>query len=693
MSDGSRLFLKRGNAFLVIDPTGDISGEEGSGLYLEDTRHLDRFALSLGDGRLHLAGMEIPSAYSVRIDLIEEGSEGRDPNIYIKREIVLSSHLLEVIHIHNLSGSPRVLNLALSLGADFKDIFEVRGIVESRRRAPSTRLREVDIQWMWRGVDRVSRWTRILFRPPPSTISKSSAVWNLSLGPKESTSIEARVDFGIGRTTAASNLESIQSVIKSVERDRSKELRRWAGLEVDNAQVAAWLGRSMNDAVDLLMTVDGHRVPAAGLPWYATLFGRDSLIFGLETVYLNPQLSMGILYSLAALQGREHDSHREEEPGKILHELRRGELAGSGQIPHTPYFGTVDATPLFLCLLSEVYLWTGNLGFCEELYRPAAAAAAHIQDRMESGVGSFLSYVGGRPPGQKHQGWKDSDMGVTHPDGSEPEPPIALCEVQGYAYWGLKGLAGIARALGDEERATGWEGSANDLRDGFDAAFWMPAKASYALALDGQGQQVKSQTSNPGHLLMCGILARERARRVARKLIDESFFTGWGVRTMSKSERQYHPLSYHNGSVWPHDTAVTAWGMSRCGFQEEASTLFEGLLDSARGFHFRLPELFGGFARGGEGRPVPIPQACDIQAWVAGAPFLMLRGLLGIEADAPSGRLSAKPFLPSETSYLRVASLRLGDTLLDMRVEGEGEKCEVEISRVEGPEIELCEEL
>ncbi|MFQ5838066.1 MAG: glycogen debranching N-terminal domain-containing protein [Thermoplasmata archaeon] len=689
-----RNVLKRGNAFLVTDLVGNVLDEWKHGLYLDDTRHLSKYALSIGDVQLRLRSGEATSTYCARTDLIEEAPSGRDPGLDLRRETVLSSHLLERVRIRNLGQRKRAMTLFLSLDVDFKDVFEVRGFVGPRRRVPRIQCGKRDVSWESRGEDGVSRWTRVLCQPQPSTLDQTTAVWNLSLDPERAASIDIKVDFGTGRPAAPTKLASVDSLIRSVEADRERVLEQWTALDVDNQAMASWLARSIGDAVDLIIAVDGHSVPAAGVPWFTTVFGRDSLIFGLETVHLSPHLSMEILRMLAGRQGRRHDSYREEEPGKILHELRRGELAGSGSIPHTPYYGSVDATPLFLCLFSEVFLWTNNLEFCSELYPSAVEAARYIEGLMERGPGGFLSYLGGDPPGLRHQGWKDSDVGVLLPDGSQPHPPLALCEVQGYAYWGMRGLAAISRILGRDEMARHLDVLTSELRDRFDRAFWVPATGAYALALDGSGRQVKTRTSNPGHLLMCGILRRERARRLAKRLTAEDFFSGWGIRTMSESEVPYSPLSYHNGSVWPHDNAVIAWGMSRCGLQEEASMLFEGLLDAAQGFKtFRLPELFAGFVRGRDKRPTRIPQACDLQAWASGAPFLMLRGLLGLEADAPSGKLRVKTFLPPGTGSLRIGPLRVADTLLDILVQGEGMRSEWEIPRMEGPGIEVCQEL
>ncbi len=684
--------LKWGNAFLYADTEGNVAGESGHGLYYEDTRHLSGYAISLEGQRLKCISTSTPNNYSLRVDLVEERGR-RDSDLYVRRDIVLAEGLFERTELSNLGDSERTLSAVLALGVDFQDIFEVRDIVPPRQRRPRTMGGGDQITWLRRGEDKVTRWTNISFQPVPSSPKGSRAIWNLTLGPKETTLIRTRVDFGIGTPEERVRVASMKPFIESVEEERQEGIGLWARMETDNGPLSSWLSRSLNDSVDLLIAADGYRVPAAGLPWYATLFGRDSLVVGLETVHLNPHLSMDILRVLALRQGRTFDPYREEETGRILHELRRGELAGSGKIPHGPYYGSVDATPLFLCLLSEVYLWTGDLGFCKELYPSALAAAQHIDDLMERSPKGFLSYVSSDPPGLMHKGWKDSKFGVVHPDGSQPEPPIALCEAQGYAYWGLKGLATIAEALGDEGRGRELETMARELQLRFEEAFWVPSASGYAMALDGSGEQIRTRTSNPGHLLMCRILEPGRASKVAERLMGEDSFSGWGVRTMSDEEIPYHPLSYHNGSVWPQDNALIAWGMSRYGLQEEASMLFEAILAASRGFHrYRLPELFAGFARQREHSPVPVPRACDWQAWSAAVSFLMLRGLLGLEAGASVGKLRVKPFLPPMVDRLEVRSLRVGNVLLDLLIEGEGANSEFRILKEQGPGIELCQD-
>ncbi len=668
---------------------GDMPPGAGYGVYLEDTRYMAHYVLSLGRAHLRLARSEVPTTYSARIDLLESRREREDPPSHIRREIILDSSFRDRVQMANLTSERRPFRPRLQFGVDFRDMFEVRGVVSRRRRAPRVKVVEDAVLWDRRGRDGVHRWTRLRFSPQPTELTAKSARWELVVPPRAAAEVDIELDFGVGEIPPSSPRESLDHLRRRAERRHLREMGKWSVFEVDDEDVANWMGRSLHDAVALLIDVQGHRVPAAGLPWYGTLFGRDSLISGLETVAFHPRLSMEILRALAKLQGRGENPLRAEEPGKIHHELQRGELAGSGQIPFDPYYGTIDATPLFLCLLEEVYRWTNDREFCRKLYPSAMAAGEFIERCMNRDPNGFLSYTGDEPPRLRHQGWKDSETAVLHRDGHEPSPPISLSEVQGYVYRGLSGLSDIARALGRRDDAERFGQGADSLRAKFHDAFWMSSRKAYAMAIDGEGERVELVTSNPGHLLASGILPRDRAARVVKRLMKDDILTGWGVRTMALGEPYYHPLSYHNGSVWPHDTAFVAWGMARAGFLEEAAELFHALLEAAGSFDFRLPELYGGFARDGSGGPVPIPQACDFQAWVAGAPFLLLRAFLGLEARASEARLDLRPYLPDPIGHLHIESLPVGQSLADLWVEGERSEAEVHVEWTKGPSLEV----
>ncbi|MEE9174026.1 MAG: glycogen debranching N-terminal domain-containing protein [Thermoplasmata archaeon] len=682
----SRLLLKGGNGFLFSNPHGDITRpHEGQGLYWEDTRHLSHYTLSPRPYRFALVDAQTPEPFRARFEFTVSRPPG--PSLRVIRERVLGPHLLETLRVRNPEDIQSSLALRLAFRADFADIFEIRGMVPPRRRVPHTELSGRTVHFSRTGEDGVPRWTRLTFDPLPNRLSRSRIVWDLYLPPQSETVLRVRVESGTGPPTRAQELGPLRSVAEEVRARRKERRRAWGRVEGEGP-LTGWTNQATEDLLTLLIQVDGFDVPAAGLPWYATLFGRDSLIVGLQTIHLNPRLGMDILQVLGNRMGQRHDPFRAEERGKILHELNRGELAGAGITPYGPYYGTVDATPLFLCLLHEVYRWTGDLVFSGALYPFAQEAADHLIEQLHGSLG-FLSYTGGDPPALRHQGWKDGEVGILRPDGRQPDPPVAPCEAQGYAFWGLHGLAEVATALGEDAEAEAWKAEAEALRGRFHPAFWMPEEETYAIALDGRGERIPLVASNPGHLLMCGLLTQAQADQLADRLMAEDLHSGWGLRTLSNRAPYYDPTSYHHGSVWPHDTSLVAFGLARSGRPREAAVLFEELLETASRFpHSRLPELFGGHPRKG-GPPVPLPQACNLQAWASGVPLFATRVLLGMEANARAGTLRLRPHLPPSLSSFRLRSLRIGASHIDIEAEGQGEDSEARVRTLSGPRLDI----
>jgi glycogen debranching enzyme len=411
--------------------------------------------------------------------------------------------------------------------------------------------------------------------------------------------------------------------------------------------------RSVEDLGSLSFDAgEGLAVPAAGAPWYMALFGRDALITGYQTMILDPQPAKNALRVLAGYQAAERDDFRDAEPGKIPHELRLGELAFFKEIPQTPYYGTADATPLFLILLHEVWRWCGNAGFVREIEGAARRALGWILDHAER-INGYVAYATRSPRGLQNHGWKDSANSVLFRDGTSAEGKIALCEVQGYVYDAFRRSAELAERVWEgEELARELRAEADVLRERFDRDFWMEDRGYYALALDGTGRKVDSITSNAGHLLWSGIAPAEKARLVADRLVGEGLFSGWGVRTMAAGEGGYDPGSYHNGSVWPHDNALIACGLRRYGFREEASRVVGALLDAAPHFDYRLPEVFAGYSRNEFREPVGLPKSCSPQAWAAGTVPLLVRTMLGAEPDSETGGFITDAALPGAIKSL-----------------------------------------
>lgn len=675
-SDG--VLLKGGNRFLLADPEGRIPPGTAYGLYLDDTRHLSGYRFEVDGKSLTAQAVASPDLHRARL-------EAASGDVRVRREWALAAPFLETVYLEQ--GAPRFLRLLLE--ADFQDIFEVRNVVAGGPRTPSVATAPHALTYAYEGRDDVRRWTRVSFHPPPEEVGAGGATWEVD-GAGAGPVVTVKVETGAGPLPRLGGMVLADDLAASLAKEMAERAARWRPFGVADPRLDGWLHRAAGDAAELLIQAGDRRVPAAGLPWYATVFGRDSLIFALETVYVRPEISQDVLRFLAGHQGRATDPYREEEPGKILHELRRGELAGAGRIPHTPYYGSVDATPLFLCLLAEVHRWTGDRGFLRELYPAARRAFAHLRTVLDRSPSGFLDYVGGKPPGLRHQGWKDGAWGILRPDGSQPDPPIAPCEAQGYAYWGLRGLAAVARTLEDETTASDAERTAAALRDRFHDAFWLDGEGTCVLALEGEGDAVATVASNPGHLLATGILSAGRADRLATRLLEADLFSGWGVRTLSADAPHYDPLSYHNGSVWPHDTALVAWGLARSGAPSATLRLYQGLRDAAAGVPgFRLPELLSGRPRDEDADPERVPEACSYQAWSTGVPYLLLRALLGLEPEAESGVLRVTPYLPAASSPATIRNLRVGGSVVDLRVTGAERETEVQATHRRGPPLDV----
>ena len=458
-----------------------------------------------------------------------------------------------------------------------------------------------------------------------------------------------------------------------------------------NVQLSDFLERAILDLRMLTAHDDnGTEYLDAGIPWYSALFGRDALITAYQALAVNTDLAWSTLRGLAVLQGKEDDEWREEEPGKILHEVRVGELARADEIPHTPYYGSVDSTPLWLNLLHGAYRWTGDLDSVRELWPNVQAALAWIDEHGDMDGDGYIEYRRRSPGGLENQGWKDSDEAIPHPDGTEARPPIALVEVQGYVYQAKRNIARLARALGEHDLADHLDREAAELKDRFNRDFWMEKEGFYCLALDGEKRQVTTITSNPGHCLWSRIVDDDKASKVVRRLVSPALSSGWGIRTLATRQSAYDPIGYHTGSVWPHDNALIAHGMKRYGFDREARQVLDQIALAGAFFPYaRFPELFCGFSAEEVPVPVQYPVACRPQAWASGAPLLMIRSYGGLSADAPNGRLFIeRPHLPSWLYRIEVLGMRVGEARLDLVFTNNEGVTATEVPRKEG-EIEV----
>lgn len=664
------LVVLDGSTFLVSDSSGDVGPGAGPrGFFFADTRHLSTWQLLVDGEPLRVLSSRTVDYYSARIYLTPARARvGRNPVISVRRDRFVSDGIHEDLVIENHSAQAQDVRVDLTFAADFADIFEIR---DSAPKMGSRRFEQ--------GDDRVTIWYRrgpfirgtVVAFSQSCSLSESAATFQLQLGPRQrwqtcidiSCIVEDVVhepghrcgSFGTPKPKMPLTLEQWVADAPQLQTRFDPLVHAYRQSLIDLAALR------FRPTAELTWSL-----PAAGLPWFMALFGRDSLITSYQALPFQPRLAATTLEALAALQAKEMDDFRDAEPGKILHELRFGELTRLGERPHSPYYGTHDATPLFLILLDEYERWTGDAELVLRLEPAARAALTWIEKFGDLDGDGYLEYRTRSPKGLVNQYWKDSWNSVLFADGRIAEPPIATSEVQGYAYDARVRAARLARLVWrDDGLAVRLEAEAADLRRRFNADFWDQQRGHYVLALDASKRRVDAMTSNAGHLLWSGIVDEERASVTVERLMAPDMFSGWGIRTMSTNDAGYNPIEYHNGTVWPHDTGLIAEGFRRYGFREQASRLALALIDASAYFDYRLPEVFAGFPRGESGFPVEYPTASRPQAWAAGAVLLALRTLLGL--DAGEGGLSVTAHLPAELSEVRLAGVPVRGRRVDAR--------------------------
>ena len=674
----SKLVLKHEESFVVCDRHGDFPAHlEGElGFYYEGTRHLRWLELRLNGGRPLLLGAEIsPDNDQISIALTNADLTAGEITVprntlFIDRVLSLyDAHLLESLTFVSFHDVPCSITVELIFSADFHDVFEVRGMQRPQRgRLLGEERDDGAVRLRYEGLDAVERVTEILFDPPPTVAATHRALYELTLVPGGRARI--RVTASARNTEPPRPAPHFQAALPKLRALATPLRTQTARIVTDNEGFNTLVARSLVDLEMLLTITPQGRVPYAGVPWYVAPFGRDSVITALELLPYHADLAAGTLRFLAAWQGDELNAFLDEEPGKILHEYRRGEMANCREIPFIPYYGTVDATALFVILLQAYVRWTGDLALARELRPATRAALGWMRDHGDRDGDGYLEYQTRSPLGLANQGWKDSGDAVMHADGRLAHPPIALCEVQGYAYAAWVAAAELAAAFGQDADAGDFRRRAGALREAFNRDFWIPHEAFYALALDGDKRPCEVIASNVGHCLWTGIVEDGRAETVSKRLLADEMFSGWGIRTLSSRERRYNPMSYHNGSVWPHDNALAANGFRRYRMSEHAMTLMTGLFEASRYCdHRRLPELFCGFARHGDQGPIFYPVACAPQAWAAGSVFAMLTALLGLDADAARHRLTLEsPVLPPWLRWIEIHGLRVGEANVDLSI-------------------------
>ena len=679
--------LKAGDAFAVLDTNGDCGSVPDSpeGLFFQDTRYLSRFELRFEGKRPLLLGSAIQDDNAaLTVDLtnpdIRPGEDTALPRDIIalnRTKFLWQGVLHERIGLRNYDGQRRVFHLECRFDADFRDLFEVRGMQRAQRGTTSVKALGPDrVAFSYNGLDGIVRQTMLRFEPWPTRIESHRVVYEMALEPDERRSI--LITIACDEPEARQTIGSDEANFLRGYRDTRRALRAATSgmtrVETSNHLFNEVIARSSSDMYMLVTPTEHGLYPYAGIPWYSTVFGRDGIITAMMLLWADPSIARGVLRYLAAMQATDIDPAADAQPGKILHERRLGEMAQLGEVPFRRYYGTIDATPLFVMLAGQYYDRTGDRETLAAIWPNIEAALRWCDQFGDRDGDGFVEYHRETDKGLANQGWKDSHDSIFHADGSGAKGPIALCEVQAYVFAAKQAAARLAQILHRHDLSARLAQEAELLRERFEAAFWCEELGTYALALDGAKRPCRVRTSNAGHALFAGIAAPERARRVAATLMSPDSFSGWGIRTVARGEARYNPMSYHNGSIWPHDNGMIALGLARYGLKGEAAQICSVLFEVATYQELRrLPELFCGFTRRRHRGPTAYPVACSPQAWAAATPFATLAASLGLDLDWKGNAVRfSDPILPSFLGEVVIRRLRLGASDLDLRLHQQG---------------------
>lgn len=695
----NNLTLIDGKTFLSTTLAGDIMppGAPDVGLFFDDTRFLSRLELRVGGYRTVVLSSSTEQTLASQIELTTGQSTLRDNfdipenTVHIRREQLLASDTFyDHISFENFNFHDVMLVIELAYEADFMDVFQVRGVARHHLGHYYKPVIHRDTMvFHYRGLDGVSRETAIRFSQEPDHIDGTTARWQLNLPPFKRFQLQFTVVPQVeGKRSRAGRADFGQQL-----RMRREAFAEWesrsAHFTSSNGIFDQLVGTSKGDFHALQIPEGNEHVIAAGIPWFATMFGRDSIIAAFQSLLLSPQLAGETLRVLARFQGKERDDWRDEEPGKMPHELRDGEMTRAHEVPFSPYYGSVDATPLWLILLSETFNWTADEQLVRDLLPNAYRALEWMEKYGDLDGDGFVEYQRRSSRGLANQGWKDSWDAIMHRDGELAKAPIALCEVQGYVYEAKYRMSSLLRTFGDTKTADRLKREASEMAKRFERAFWMPSRGFYALALDHEKRQVQVISSNPGQLLFTRILGQERARTITQRFMRPDMFSGWGWRTMSSEEKVFNPLSYHRGSVWPHDNSIIAHGMALYEFRDAANQVVHSLFQAALNFRdYRLPELFCGIERREFDEPVQYPVSCSPQAWASGAVFLFLTSVLGIRPSAQRKELNiVTPTLPPFLDHLNISNLRVGGSRVELDFTRRGDKTFCNVVNIEGEKL------
>ena len=695
----NNLTLIDGKTFLSATVSGDISpsGAPDVGFFHDDTRFLSHMELRVGGHRTVVLSSSTEKTFANQVELTTSNITLRDSfdlpenTIHLRREQLLANdQFYDRLSFENFNLVPVSLAIEIGYAADFVDVFQVRGTARQKSGQYFKPIASKErLIFVYRGLDNVFRQTTVEFSPAPTSIDDYTAHWDIELPPLRQLQIEVVITPHLEKESSRASSSGLDHNLKS----RREAFEKW---ESQSSHFT-----SSNDVFDVAMrtaTGDFHalqipdgreHVIAAGIPWFATMFGRDSIIAAYQSLSLNPQLAADTLRVLARYQGKEVNDWLDEQPGKILHEFRTGEMTRDGEMPFGPYYGSIDATPLWLILLSETWNWTADEELVTELLPHAYRALEWIASYGDLDGDGLIEYIRRSPKGLANQGWKDSWDANIHRDGTIAKAPIALVEVQGYVYDAKYRMASLLRSFGDSVNADRLKREANEMLKRIEKMYWMPSRSFYAMALDSEKQQIQVIASNPGHLLWNRAIGKDRMKAVVNHLVADDMFSGWGLRTMSAAERVFNPLSYHRGSVWPHDNSLCVHGMALNEYREDATKVFTALFQAALRFRdFRLPELFCGVQRRDYDDPVHYPVSCSPQAWASGSMFLMLTSILGIRPSAPRKELNVvNPELPDWLDYLHIRNLRIGKSRVGLDFTRRGKRTFCNVVDVEGDKL------
>lgn len=678
LTEEKTFILKHNNTFAIFNKYGDILQYKGSaqGIFHQGTRFLSDFQMRIeGTLPLFLSSNLRERNEMFLVDLT-------NPDIIVNQEVKLEKDIIHImrqkvlwesvyyeqIFFHNFGQEDVDFDVEFTIDADFDDIFEVRGANRLRKgvRLP-VKTEKNSVKLVYVGVDGMERSTTLHLKPEPTAVDNNRILYSIHLSPGQSYILSPTFSFEV-QDQPKNRLLSFRKAVKKHKRFLEYVDESTCEIITSNEQFNHWINRSATDLITMVSETPYGPYPYAGIPWYATPFGRDGIITALECLWISPEVAKGVLKYLAATQATGHDGFRDAEPGKILHETREGEMAVLNEIPFRQYYGTIDATPLFIVLAGEYFRRTGDLKTIRELWPNIEMALEWIEKHGDIDGDLFVEYERKEESGLFNQGWKDSHDSIFYENGKIADLPIALCEVQGYVYDAWMKASVLADALGHAEKAGELKTKATELQEKFSKQFWSSKKSTFYIALANDKKPCNVVSSNAGHCLFSGIATAEQAKMVAQSLLSEEMFSGWGIRTLGTREARYNPMSYHNGSVWPHDNALIAYGFSKYGLKEEVAKVAAAMFDaSLYSDGQRLPELFCGFKRKPGEAPTSYPVACSPQAWSVATVFMILQALLGMEINENDNTIRFyKPYLPQFLDSITIRNLHFKNLKLSL---------------------------